>query len=352
MSLILIIESLNARILPLPITQKEKMMLVVSGLMLTLVFVLGSLTYVYLYRGNVRYASFGEYVKKGWPIFTPFNCLLFMFTRPKARHSILDLDHFHELDPIQDNWETIKDEVVNLYRQRYFEVTKEPNSEASYDIGFRTFFKYGWSKFYLKWYGHTHDSAKKLCPKTVKILENIPSVNGAMFTVLPVNGQLTRHLDPIACSLRYHLGLDTPNSDDCYINIDGVSYSWRNGEALLFDETYLHYAKNDSQSYRLILMCDVDRPMNFPGRIINCLYKAMMRLTVVPNIEGDKRGLANTLFSRLGPILQKTKLLKQTNTKLYLMIKYSVNFSLFLIAIAMLAGLFQLFYNLAMMFAT
>ncbi len=78
----------------------------------------------------------------------------------------------------------------------------------------------------------------------------------------------------------------------------------------------------------------------------------MMRLTVVPNIEGDKRGLANTLFSRLGPILQKTKLLKQTNTKLYLMIKYSVNFSLFLIAIAMLAGLFQLFYNLAMMFAT
>ena len=173
-----------------------------------------------------------------------------------------------------------------------------------------------------------------------------------MFTVLPSDSKLTRHLDPIACSLRYHLGLDTPNSDDCYINIDGVSYSWRNGEALLFDETYLHYAKNDSQNYRLILMCDVDRPMNFLGRFINFLYKAMMRLTVVPNIEGDKRGFANTLFSRLGPILQKTRLLKQTNTKLYLMIKYTVNFTLFLIAIALLAGSYQLLYNLVMMFGS
>ncbi|MGH6634584.1 MAG: aspartyl/asparaginyl beta-hydroxylase domain-containing protein, partial [Gammaproteobacteria bacterium] len=54
-------------------------------------------------------------------------------------------------------------------------------------------------------------------------------------------------------SLRYHLGLVTPSSDDCFINVDGVPYSWRDGEAFLFDETYLHYARNDSDQYRLIL---------------------------------------------------------------------------------------------------
>jgi len=321
---------------------------ILLSMLLIFAFVLGSITYVYLYRGNVRYANFGEYVKKGWPIFTPFNCFLYMFTQPRARHPIINLDNFHELDEIQNNWEEIREEVVNLYRQRYFELTKKPGSEAFYDIGFRTFFKYGWSKFYLTWYGYTHDSAKKLCPNTVRILEQIPSINGAMFSILPVNGQLTGHLDPIACSLRYHLGLDTPNSDDCYINIDGVSYSWRNGKALLFDETYPHYARNDSDQCRLILMCDVERPMNFLGRFINFFYKGLMRMTVVPNIEGDKRGFANILFSGLAPVNQKLKALKQTNKKLYLLIKYTINLTLILLAFTVIASLLQIFYTLPM----
>lgn len=311
-------------------------------------FILGSITYVYLYRGKARYENLGEYLRKGWPIFSPLNCLLYMFTQSKARHPIINLDNFHELDEIQNNWGVIREEVVNLYRQRYFELTKKPGSQAFYDIGFRTFFKYGWSRFYLKWYGYTHDSAKKLCPNTVRILEQIPSVNGAMFSILPVNGQLTRHLDPLACSLRYHLGLDTPNSDDCFINVDGVSYSWRNGKALLFDETYPHYARNDSDQYRLILMCDVERPMNFLGRFINFFYKGLMRLTVVPNIEGDKRGFANILFSGLAPVNQKLKALKQTNKKLYLLIKYTINLTLILLAFAIIAGLLQIGNTLAM----
>ncbi len=324
---------------------------VMIGVFVVFAFALGSITYVYLYRGKARYANLGEYLRKGWPIFSPLNCLLYMFTQSRARHSIIDLNNFHELDEIQNNWETIREEVVNLYRQRYFEQTKKPESQASYDIGFRTFFKYGWSKFYLKWYGYTHDSAKKLCPRTVRILEQIPSVNGAMFSVLPVDGQLTRHLDPIACSLRYHLGLETPNSDDCYINIDGISYSWRDGEALMFDETYPHYARNDSDRYRLILMCDVERPMNFLGRIINFFFKGLMRMTVVPNIEGDKRGFANILFAGLAPVNQKLKALKQSNKKLYTLIKYSINLTLILLGVALIAGLFQLLYSLVMTLA-
>lgn len=321
---------------------------IMLSMLLIFAFVLGSITYVYLYRGKARYENLGEYLRKGWPIFSPLNCLLYMFTQSKARHPIINLDNFHELDEIQNNWEVIREEVVNLYRQRYFELTKKPGSEAFYDIGFRTFFKYGWSRFYLKWYGYTHDSAKKLCPNTVRILEQIPSVNGAMFSILPVNGQLTRHLDPLACSLRYHLGLDTPNSDDCFINVDGVSYSWRNGKALLFDETYPHYARNDSDQYRLILMCDVERPMNFLGRFINFFYKGLMRMTVVPNIEGDKRGFANILFSGLAPVNQKLKALKQTNKKLYLLIKYTINLTLILLAFAIIAGLLQIGNTLAM----
>ena len=42
-----------------------------------------------------------------------------------------------------------------------------------------------------------------------------------MFAVLPPGGKLGAHRDPFAGSLRYHLGLVTPNSDKCRILVDG-----------------------------------------------------------------------------------------------------------------------------------
>ena len=294
-------------------------------------FILGSMFYVFRYRGAVRYASLREYIRKGWPMFTPLNCLLYLFTQKRAQHVFMDLDEFGELAVLQQNWQTIRDEVLQLYAKGYFTKTSDPGSAAYFDVGFRTFYKYGWSKFYLKWYGHTHESAKALCPRTVELLRGMKTVNGAMFSLLPVGSKLTRHLDPLAVSLRYHLGLSTPNSDSCFINVDGQQYSWRDGRAALFDITYLHYARNDSTEPRLILMCDVERPLNFIGSGINFLYKGLARLTVVPNIEGDTRGFANRAFAGIAPILARSRGLKQTNRPLYKLLKYSFNAALLVI---------------------
>lgn len=316
-------------------------MVATVGLALVTAFVVLSLYYVYRYRGAQRWETFSEYARKGWLLFSPLNCLLYMFTEKRAAKPIMDVRDFPELDEIQENWQTIKDEAVALYDGHYFDKTNKPDNAAYYDIGFRTFYKYGWSKFYLNWYGYTHASAQKLCPKTIEILSRVLAVKGAMFSILPPGSQLTRHLDPIACSLRYHLGLVTPNKKECFINVDGTDYSWRDGEAFLFDETYLHYAKNNTDRYRIILMCDVARPLNFFGRIVNFVYGGIARLTVVPNMEGDKRGLANTVFAELAPILQKSKALKQTNRPLYLALKYTVNTALILIVVALLGGVLQ-----------
>ncbi|MFQ5596769.1 MAG: aspartyl/asparaginyl beta-hydroxylase domain-containing protein [Nitrospiria bacterium] len=304
------------------------------------------MTYVYRLRGHERYVNLAEYLRKGWPIFTPLNCYLYLFTKRRARCAIMDMEHFRELDEIHEHWQIIRKEVLALYEKGHFERTKQPGENAYYDIGFRTFYKYGWSKFYLKWYGYVHHSAKRLCPETVRILENIPSVKGAMFSILPPGSQLTRHLDPVATSLRYHLGLSTPNSNDCYINVDGKKYSWRDGEAFMFDETYLHFARNNADQNRLILMCDVERPMNILGRIFNFPYQLLMRLTVTPNMEGDRRGLANIVFSGLAPILERTKKLKETHRKSYLALKYSVNTILIMSALALIAGVIHLFAGL------
>ena len=301
------------------------------------VYALLAMTYVYAFRGDVRPESLREYTRKCWPMFAPLNCLLYLNSERRARRSMMDMAEFPELTELSAEWETIRDEAMALYQDRAFEQTTREGAQASYDIGFHTFFKYGWSKYYLKWYGYTHDSAKRTCPRTVELLQSIPSVKGAMFTLLPPGSKLTRHSDPFACSLRYHLGLATPNSDDCWISIDGTPYSWRDGEAMMFDETRLHHAANNTDSYRLILMCDVARPMNVFGRIVNFFYSGLLRHTVVPNDDGDRQGGASSIFAWVTPILNKGKVLKKRNRRLYKTIKHAINAVLVLLLAALIA---------------
>ena len=311
-----------------------------------MIFSVLSVFYVYKIRGNERYKDFVEYFRKGWPIFAPLNCFLYIFTEKRAAKAVIDMTDFPELKIIQDNWQTIAKEAQGLYENKVFDSIKDKDSASYYDIGFRTFYKYGWSKYYLSWYGgYEHASATRTCPKTQEILRQCPSVNGAMFSLLPPGSELTRHLDPCAASLRYHLGLVTPNKDEAFINVDGHNLSWRDGDSLMFDETYLHYAKNNTDQYRLILMCDVNRPTSLLGTIFNnIVYKPVLKATIVPNSDEDKRGLANKIFAGLTPLLDKSKALKATNKPLYKTLKWTVNLSLLAILLSIIGGIFYIPY--------
>ncbi len=314
-------------------------LIVIAAMALLSVTAMG---YVYAFRGHERYTSFNEYLRKGWPVFSPFNCLLYLFTEKRANPPIMDLSQFPELKELQDNWEIIKEEAVALQTSDVFNSINNPSTAAHYDVGFRTFYKYGWRKFYLKWYGYNHQSALDLCPKTVAILNKFGTVNGAMFSILPPGSQLTRHLDPVACSLRYHLGLQTPNSDACFISVDGQTYSWRDGEALLFDETFIHFVRNDTDQYRLILMCDIERPMNVFGSVFNFFYKRFMKGTVVPNTDADKSGWISALFRKVAPIMNMGSQLKKTNRRLYKLLKHLINATVLLLIVIVVASLISL----------
>jgi beta-hydroxylase len=119
-----------------------------------------------------------------------------------------------------------------------------------------------------------------------------------MFAELPPGGKLNPHRDPFAGSLRYHLGLATPNDDRCFIEVDGERHSWRDGQGVVFDETYLHWAENKSDSNRLILFCDIERPMRFgwAGKINRWLGRKVMTAASSPNEASDQTGMINRLF--------------------------------------------------------
>jgi beta-hydroxylase len=167
------------------------------------------------------------------------------------------------------------------------------------DWGFYSFFKSGWKRFYLKWYDKPLPSAQTLCPKTVALLNGIPNVKGAMFALLPGGSHLNPHRDPFAGSLRYHLGLSTPNSDDCRIFVDGQIYAWRDGEDVMFDETYVHWVKNETEKTRVILFCDVERPLSnrLMTRINRWVSGFLGRATAPQNLDDERVGGINQAYA-------------------------------------------------------
>ena len=68
-------------------------------------------------------------------------------------------------------------------------------------------------------------------------------------------------------------------------------------------------------------MCDVKRPLYFPMNIINWFCVKLMKVSLVPNLPGDKRGLVNFIFSSTTPAIVKVRELKKTNMFFYKVVK-------------------------------
>ena len=252
-------------------------------------------------------------------LLAPYNTLMYLFSAVPPR-PILDADAFPELAPLRENWQTFREEARELFEAGHIRKPEKYN-----DIAFNTFFKRGWKRFYLKWYDDFLPTAKELCPRSVELVRSIPSVNAALFALLPPGGRLGKHRDPFAGSLRYHLGLVTPNSDQCRIYIDGTPYAWRDGEHIVFDETYVHSARNDTDAYRIILFCDVTRPLRTPlVRGLNrFVARHMAKSTATQNVETEKVGVLNRvsgLVYRLKDFFIWVK--ERTNRRLYYLAKY------------------------------
>ena len=147
-----------------------------------------------------------------------------------------------------------------------------------------------------------------------------------MFAELPPGGKLNKHRDPYAGSLRYHLGLITPNDDRCFIEVNGEGYSWRDGEGVLFDETYIHWAQNNSDVNRIILLCDIERPMRWRwAQAVNrWLGRTMMTAASSPNETGDQTGGINKVFRFVWLGGQYRRKLKKWSRPTYYVAKFGL----------------------------
>ena len=145
-----------------------------------------------------------------------------------------------------------------------------------------------WKSFMFKSGSFLEDNCA-LAPRTADLLRGIPGVYTAFFSVLEPHQHIKPHWGYWKGFVRYHLGVVIPGDNaekKCWIRInaqawdrdnrqaiaDGETYYWHNGEAVLFDDTFLHDAANESDQVRVVLFLDLARKMPWPLALLNQLF--------------------------------------------------------------------------------
>lgn len=168
---------------------------------------------------------------------------------------------YPELLEISKNYSVIKEELENILPKenefpRYHDLDSFQN-KISDSINQNK----NWRVFLLQCYGYKPTENRNLCPKTCAILDKIPTVGQAFFSILDGGKSIPPHAGPYLGIVRYQLALKVPKHNPPTIRIKDQYYTWREGESVMFDDTWDHEVFNHSEDSRVVLFVDVIRHM-------------------------------------------------------------------------------------------
>ena len=175
-------------------------------------------------------------------------------------------DRFPWIEEVEANWTTIRDELEQVLEDHAglpnFQDISKDQIEITDDDRWKTFFLYG--------YGFKAKLGIEMCPRTTALMEQIPGMTTAMFSILSPRKHILDHRGPYKGVLRYHLGLIVPrDAEACRIRVGEDFRHWEEGRSMVFDDTFNHEVWNDTDETRVVLFVDVLRPLPFPESLIN-----------------------------------------------------------------------------------
>ena len=106
---------------------------------------------------------------------------------------------------------------------------------------------------------YTKHLLRTLVPDAVSLAEQ--GGGEVIFSRLAPRTFIKAHCGPTNIRLTAHLGLVIPDSaSDCQIRVKDKWYSWSAGRILLFDDSFEHEVKNDTDETRVVLLIRFWRP--------------------------------------------------------------------------------------------
>jgi beta-hydroxylase len=195
-------------------------------------------------------------------------------------------EQYPELRILEENYSAIRKECEQLLEIKD-ELTDVSALGGNYTA--ESIHKAQWKSHMLKSGEFIEENCTR-CPETTRLLREIPGVYTAFFSILDPHQYIFPHWGYYRGFWRFHLGVIIPNDnadEKCWIRINddptivqplereriegGEVYHWKNGEGILFDDTYLHDAKNESDEVRVVLWLDVRKKWPFFAHLLNLL---------------------------------------------------------------------------------
>jgi ornithine lipid ester-linked acyl 2-hydroxylase len=194
------------------------------------------------------------------------------------------LERFPWVAHIEENWMVIREELEGVLEDHeglpnFQEISKD-QIEITDDDRWKTFFLYG--------YGFKAKLGIETCPRTAALMQQIPGMTTAMFSILSPHKHILDHRGPYKGVLRYHLGLIVPeNAEACRIRVGDDIRHWEAGKSMIFDDTFNHEVWNDTDETRVVLFVDVLRPLPRFEDAINRLIVKLIGLS--PFVQDARR---------------------------------------------------------------
>lgn len=196
----------------------------------------------------------------------------------ERRPVFFDIDSaYPSLRRVDKAYPGIRREALSLLEQRQSMPRYHETDGSQTCISAAT--PHDWRVFYLYLMGQRADPNLAVCPATAAVLDDIPGLMSAYFSVLDAGKSVPPHHGPFGGYLRYHLGLVVPANNPPTLRVRDTFHTWREGESVLFDDSHEHEVINESDGPRVVLIVDVERPMPLPQRLANRLATRIARRT-------------------------------------------------------------------------
>jgi beta-hydroxylase len=138
----------------------------------------------------------------------------------------------------------------------------------------------GWRIFMFYGFGYRSDRNCARCPQTAALLDHVPGLQNAWFSILQPRGKVPAHRGITKGLVRCHLGLVIPKErEKCFMSVAGHRVVWEEGRCVVFDDMNEHSVLNDTDEERAILLVDFHRPLRTRGALMSRAMLSLMRRT-------------------------------------------------------------------------
>ncbi len=232
--------------------------------------------------GKIKAATRQKMLQTGAAMLKKLEWLMARYS-PVGNHRFFEPTQFPWSKKLETNWLAMRRELDQILEHQnnlpLFHDISEDQKTISKDEKWKTFFLYG--------FGYKSEKNCALCPETTRLIESVPGMMTAFFSILGPGKHIPEHRGPFKGIIRCHIGLKVPAPKElCRIRVDNETRFWEEGKSLIFDDSYYHEVWNDTSGTRVVLFLDLIRPLPFPLSLIN---KTIIKIISLSPLIQDAR---------------------------------------------------------------